>query len=466
MVETVPSATGLRVLIADIDQAFWAPHLSWLQAEGHQVALADTPQATLLEMSQRAFDLVLLEPTGASDFGPTLIPRLLLENPWARVVVVTSCPAVDSAVQAMKRGASDYLLKPVSPVELRRVMESTADFRRRENKSEPAHHGVFDDPSGDFPCISESMKKVMETAQRVAASSAALLVRGEAGTGKSRLARAIHQWSNRASKPCSMLCCQGMGPDALEIELFGLSAVGDPKAPPVHAGRAARCDGGTLVLQEIGELPKPLQPRLLQLLRDKEYERANDATCRRADVRVIALSRSDLYEAVRRSTFRSDLLMAIDVVTVEILPLRQRPEDIRVLAEAFLSHFATQSGRHVTAFTADAMSALLQYSFPANVRELRNLVERAVLLCDGDRIALRHLPPNLIHNEACRLGDLVSLETISDLHIRRVLASTPSYEAAASVLGINSITLWRRRKRYGLNDVPLRRSTNGRPQAH
>ncbi|HSU68005.1 MAG TPA: sigma-54 dependent transcriptional regulator, partial [Tepidisphaeraceae bacterium] len=457
MGQTDPTTGGLRILVVDDEENIRLTLSLCLDAEGHHVVTAATVQSALVEVSQRAFDLIYLDLRLALDSGLDLIPRLLAENPWTKIVVITAYASVETAVEAMKRGAADYLPKPFTPAQVQLVTEKIADRRRLEAKVEALQQALGSDPEADFPTASAAMRRTLEMARRVAASSATVLVRGEVGVGKGRLARAIHAWSPRAAGAFGAVSCHRIPADTLEVELFGLSAQDAPHASPTRRGRVAFCEGGTLVLHEIADLPLSLQPKLLRLLHDKEYERVNDLTGRRADVRVLATTSVDLHEAARQGHFRPDLLLAVDVVTIEIPPLRDRPEDIRLLAERFLAHFARESGRHIVSFDSDVLDALRKHSYPGNVRELRNLIERAVLLCDGEQIGLEHLPPNLLNAEAYRVGDLVSLQKISDLHIRRVLASTRNYEAAASVLGINSITLWRRRKRYGLTpDEPKR----------
>lgn len=451
----LPSA-GLRILIVDDEENIRLTLTLCLEADGHIVSAAATVQSALIEVSQRAFDLIFLDIRLGMDNGLELIPRLLAENPWTKIVVITAYASVDTAVEAMKRGATDYLPKPFTPAQVQLVTEKVAERRRLEVRVEALQQALGGDPEADLPTASASMRRTLEIARRVAQSNATLLIRGEVGVGKGRLARAIHAWSGRSMGAYGSMSCHGVNPDALEIELFGLSAQDAPQAPPARRGRVAFCDGGTLVVHEIADLPLSLQPKLLRLLHDKEYERVNDLTCRRVDCRVIATTSVDLHEVARDGHFRPDLLLAVDVVTIEIPPLRDRPDDIKLLAERFLAHFGAESGRRVRAFSTDAMDTLLRHTYPGNVRELRNLIERAVLLCEGDEIALEHFPPNLLNAEAYRVGDLVSLQKISDLHIRRVLACTRNYEAAATVLGINSITLWRRRKRYGLKADPPR----------
>lgn len=458
------AATGsLRILVIDDEENIRLTLSLCLEAEGHHVATAGNVQAALVEVSRRAFDLIFLDLRLGLENGLDLIPRLLAENPWTKIIVITAYASVETAVEAMKRGATDYLPKPFTPAQVQMVTDKVAEWRRLEGKLQALQDQIGDDPENGFPCASASMRHVLDIARRVATSNSPLVIHAEPGVGKGRLARAIHAWSGRSpSAFAAVSCATTTNAEALEAELFGVSTCDAPDAPASSRGRVAFCEGGTLVLHDIASVPRSLQPKLLRFLHDKEYERLDDLTCRKADVRVIATTSVDLHQAVQAGTFRADLLLAVDVVTIEIPPLRERPDDVELLAERFLAHFARESGSAVAAFSDDAMDALLKHSYPGNTRELRNLIERAVLLCDGIHIGLEHLPPNLLNAEAYRVGDLVSLEKISDLHIRRVLASTRSYEAAANVLGINSITLWRRRKRYGLKALPPK---NGSPEA-
>lgn len=450
MTDRDTQATDLRVLVVDDEENIRSELSACLEADGHQVNTCATSTEALAEAGHRAFDLILLDLESGAANGLDLIPRLMAESPWTKVVPIAANASVETAVEAMKRGAADYLPKPLTEDQVRQLTRRVAEQRATERHMDTLRALGATDPDAEFPAASAAMRRSLELARRIAPSNATLLIHGETGTGKTRLAHAIHQWSGRPATAFATACCQAAEPDALEAELFGIWSTRDAENPPDHAGRVAFCEGGTLVLTGIGNAPLSLQPKLLRLLHDKEYERQNDFLPRRADIRVIATCSDDLHEAARRGTFRQDLLLAVDVVTIEIPPLRQRPDDIRLLAERYLAFFSREYNRPISGFTDDALDSLLRHSYPGNARELRNLVERAVLLCNGGLISREHLPPNLLNAEAHAVGDLVALDTIADLHIRRVLASTRSFEAAASILGINSSTLWRRRKRYGL----------------
>lgn len=442
----------MRILVIDDEQSIRVTLGLCLEAEGHEVQGAGTVTDALGAAARSAFDLVFLDVRLGVDNGLDLIPRILAESPWTKIIVITAYASIETAVEAMKRGAADYLPKPFTPIQVelltRRVAEQRATERRLQAMQEAFGNA---DPEADFPTTDPAMQRAIDLARRAAGTNATVLIQGELGSGKQRLARAIHLWSGRAAGPFLGASCQSSSDGQLEEELFGISSAEAPDAPPVKRGRIAFCDGGTLVLRDIGDTPLALQPRLVRLLHDREYERRNDFTARRVDVRVIATSTINLQAAVEKGTLLPDLRLAVDVVTIDVPPLRERREDVRFLAERYLAHFARQNNRSAVSFSSDAMDALLRHSYPGNSRELRNLIERAVLLCPGSRIELGHLPANLLNGPGVHaIGDLVPLETITDLHIRRVLASTRSFESAASILGINSITLWRRRKKYGI----------------
>jgi NtrC-family two-component system response regulator AlgB len=354
----------------------------------------------------------------------------------------------------MKRGASDYLPKPFDADQVQLVVRRVAERRNLERKIQALQAALGEsDPEADFPTNEPVMTGILELARRVAQSQANLVVHGEVGTGKLELAQAIHVWSDRAAAPVGIVSCRAGDEQALEVELFGSAVAassmreGTESTPP---GKVAFCDGGTLLLDEVGELPMRLQPQLCRLIKDKEYERTDDSRNRRANVRVIATTSIDLDEAVARGAFRADLLLALKVVQIDIPPLRSRQADIPLLAERFLAFFARRNHRRVGGFTPDALYAMSRHSWPGNTRELRNVVERAVLLCTGDLIGIEHLPPNLLNSPLhVTIGDMVPLSMVEELHILRVVANSRSLRRAASILGIDSGTLCRRMKRYG-----------------
>jgi two-component system, NtrC family, response regulator AlgB len=441
----------LRVLVID-DEANIRMTLSMcLEADGHTVVAHGNIQDALEEISQRVFDLVFLDVRLGMDNGLDFLPALKAENPWAKVIVITAYASIETAVEAMRRGAGDYLPKPFEPAQVQLVTRKVAEQRQMERRIQTLQAALGTiDAEADLPTNTPSMQRAIELARQVAASEAPVLLRGENGTGKGRLARAIHAWSNRAGGPFGMVSCQAEV-DVLEAELFGLSPnLGPAAAAAERPGQIPFCDGGTLLLDEIGFTHLRLQEKLVRLLNHKEYERMDEVRPRSANVRLIAASSEDLSQRVALGTFRSDLLMALNVVEIEIPPLRQRPDDLPMLAERYLAFFARENHRSIGSFTTDATYALKKYTWPGNSRELRNVIERAVLLCHSDNVGVEQLPPNLLNESPIyNVGDLVPLEAIERSHVERVVAATRSLRRAASILGVDSSTICRWMKRYG-----------------
>jgi len=277
------------------------------------------------------------------------------------------------------------------------------------------------------------------------------LLQGESGTGKSVFARAIHHWSSRHGKPIGVVACPAIPSDLLESELFGHVKGAFTGAVRDNPGRIAACEGGTLFLDEIGDMAPVVQAKILRFIQDREYERIGDSISRKADVRIIAATNADLEKRVREGRFREDLFYRLNVIAVTIPPLRDRPEDILALATDFLAHFCRTNHRTVLGFTPEAEKSLVNHAWPGNVRELRNTIERAVILGSSQWIGNSDLPNSIVPTAgAPAIGDSVSLSTIEELHIRRIMASTASLQEAADVLGIDQATLWRRRKTYGI----------------
>ena len=443
---------GLTILIVDDEPNIRKTLSIALEAEGHVVAAVSNPDDALAEARRKFFDLALVDLRLGMRSGLDLIPTLRSLCPWLKIVVVTAYAAIDTAVESIRRGAYDYLPKPFSPDKLSLLLRKVAEVRALEQKVESLQEALSEaTPEADLTSRSPAMQKTLTLAQRVADSDATLLIRGESGTGKTILARAIHAWSRRATRSFGVVSCPSLSLELLESELFGHVKGAFTGALRDHLGRIAACEGGTLFLDEIGDLPLLLQAKLLRVLQEKAYERVGEVETRKADVRIITATSVDLTAAVKEGRFREDLFYRLNVVEILMPPLRERPEDILPLAERLLAFFARQNRRRILGFSDAAQAALRQYHWPGNVRELRNVVERAVLLGTAETIEVDNIPMHLASAPPePRLGDPVSLEAIEELHIRQVLASSRSMEEAARVLGMDPVTLWRRRKKYGI----------------
>jgi NtrC-family two-component system response regulator AlgB len=442
----------LNILIVDDEINIRKTLTVYLETEGHKVVAVSNFQDAVNEASRRSFELAFVDLRLGTADGLDLIPALLAQAPWVKIVIITAYASIDTAVEAMRRGATDYIPKPFTPAQVRLAVHKVFEMRTLEQRLFSLQEDLGRlNPEADFSTTSPAMQRVINLSRQVAETDTTLLLRGESGTGKTILARAIHYWSHRANKPICIVSCPAFSPELLESELFGHVKGAFTGAVRDNPGRIATCEGGTLLLDEIGDLPTNLQPKLLRFLQDKEYEKVGDYTTRKADVRIIAATNRDLDKAVKEGRFREDLFYRLNVIQIEIPPLRERPEDIAALAERLLAFFGRARHHLFLGFTPEALQTLKRYHWPGNIRELRNVVERAAILCQADRVGIECLPENLLPSDFCtRIGDRVSLEKIEEEHIRRVLATTKSLQEAADILGIDQATLWRRRKKYDI----------------
>ncbi len=446
------SGSPLQILIVDDESNIRKTLTVYLETEGHKVIAVSNVTDAVSENSRRSFDLAFVDLRLGTDSGLDLIPALIAASPWIKIVVITAYASIDTAVEAIKRGASDYIPKPFTPAQVKLTVQKIAEVRTLEQRIDSLQTDLNrTNPEIEFNSSSPVMQRTIELARQVAISDSIILLTGENGTGKSVLARAIHAWSNRAHKPFAEISCPSLSAELLESELFGHVKGAFTGAVRDNPGRMAGCEGGTLFLDEIGDLPLSVQPKLLRFIQEREYERLGDHITRKANVRLITATNTRLEQAVKDHRFREDLYYRLNVIPIEIPPLRERHEDITILAARMLRFFSKGNHRPLQRFTDEALAMLKRYSWPGNVRELRNIVERASILCNTELVGTEFLPEKLISSEAgLNPGDLVSLEKIEEMHIRRVLASTKSLQEAAEILGVNQATLWRWRKRYSI----------------
>lgn len=443
----------MNVLIVDDEASLRRTLRIALEAMGHVVAEAADGVHAQDQLGRRAFDLAFLDLRLGTAQGLDLLPELLRLTPDLHLVVITAYATIATAVEAMRRGAFDYLPKPFTPDQLRLALERVSRARRLEshvaNLEAQARSFV---PEADLQTQDAAMQQARDLALKAAASDATVLLRGESGTGKGILARTIHAHSRRPGGPFVTVHCPSLSAELLESELFGHVRGAFTGAIRDTVGKVAVADGGTLFLDEIGDLPLALQPKLLRLLQERRYERVGDTHTQVSDVRIVAATNRDLATEAAAGRFREDLLYRLNVIEVTLPPLRERRADILPLTEHLLRFFARQSGKALTGLTSEALAALLRHAWPGNVRELRNAVERGVIVASAPLVGLADLPAQLggPPSDGVQVGGRTTLDHLEAEHIRRVLASTSTIEQAALVLGIDPSTLYRKRKRYGL----------------
>lgn len=442
---------ALRILIIDDEKNIRATLAVCLEGMGCQVEGVASGSAALEALSHASFDMAFLDLRLGTESGLDLIPRLLSESPSLAIIVITAYATFETAVEAIKRGAKDYVPKPFTPAQIRQVVEQLAEQSKLAHRVTDLENQLRESvPEADFETASPRMRAALDLLARAARSDASVLLRGENGTGKGVLARALHAQSSRASRPFVTVNCPTLSEDLLASELFGHTRGAFTGAVRDQAGRVEAAEGGTLFLDEIGEISSGLQAKLLRFLQEKQFERIGENRTRRADVRVVAATNRNLEADVAAGRFREDLLYRINVIEVTVPPLRERPEDLPRLARRFLEFFARSAGRPVPNLSREAEQHLLAYNWPGNIRELRNAMERALIVWPGPVIEPEALPERIAgaSQSGPQLGGDATLEAIEREHILRVIARTASLDEAAKVLGVDGSTLWRKRKKY------------------
>ena len=454
-----------RILIVDDESNARAALSEILREEGYATETAADGFKALGKLDEFAPDVILTDLKMPGLDGIAFMDKARAAAPGAVFVVMTAFGTISSAVDAMKRGAENYLLKPLDPealgavveraMEKARLVQETRRLRDRLRERNAFSHIVSADPK---------MQEVLELVAQVGPSKASVLVTGESGTGKELIAEAIHAASPRAKAPFVRLHCAALSESLLESELFGHERGAFTGAVARREGRFKQADGGTLLLDEIGEIPAAVQVKLLRFLQEKTFERVGGNETLKVDVRVLAATNRDLGAEIKKGTFREDLFYRLNVVTIELPPLRARRADIPVLASFFLRRYASENGRTIETFAGDALQTLLEYSWPGNVRELENVVERAVVLCDGSRIEKKHLPPSVVPAEDRGGPPPIPGSTIADLERYAILqtleACGGSTSKAATVLGVSPRKIQYKLHEYGQPDPgPVRDAT-------
>lgn len=447
-------------LVVDDDKTFRDATCFLIDGEGHYAEGVASGEQALTTVKEEKFDAVLLDLNLGNENGLDILTELLKIRPSLPVVLFTAQGSIATAVEAMRRGAVDFLEKPFQREHfltvvgrLQRLVQLGQRIEQLEREVKETQSEVME-PIFDF--TTPVMCEVMDLLWRAAPTPASILILGESGTGKSIVARAIHRRSHLAERPFVTVNCPSLSKELLESELFGHVRGSFTGAIRDHWGKIKAADGGTLFLDEVGDLPMEIQPKLLRLLQEREYERLGENVTRTANVRVIAATNRDLKKRVAEGTFREDLFFRLNVITVEMPSLRNLPQDLTRFAEHYAEHFAAQCGRALSGYSDDAMSALRQYPWPGNLREMRNTIERAVILSRGEKVTSADLPAEMrleniaAVNPEAATGAPLSLAKLEELHVRKVLERIPNLGEAAETLGIDQATLYRKRKKFGL----------------
>ena len=431
-----------RILIVDDESNARSALSEILREEGYATETAADGFKALGKLDEFSPDVILTDLKMPGLDGIAFMEKARRAAPGAAFVVMTAFGTISSAVEAMKKGAENYLLKPLDPealgavvdraMEKARLMQEARRLRDRLRERNAFRHIVSSDPK---------MDAVLALVAQVGPSKASVLVTGESGTGKELIAEAIHSASPRAKAPFVRLHCAALSESLLESELFGHERGAFTGAVARREGRFKQADAGTLFLDEIGEIPHAVQVKLLRFLQERTFERVGGNETIKVDVRVIAATNRDLGAEIRKGAFREDLFYRLNVVTIELPPLRERRADVPTLASFFLRRYAAENGKAIDTFADDALRTLLEHRWPGNVRELENVIERAVVLCEGSRVEKKHLPPTVVPSEERDGPPPIPGSTIAELERYAILktleACAGSTSRAATVLGVS-----------------------------
>jgi DNA-binding NtrC family response regulator len=449
------------LLLVDDDRQVLESMTDWLRSQGLEVDAARGLAEANDLLARKQYDLLLVDVRLQDGDGLDLLEQVRRTHPDSQVILITGYGDADAAVEAVRAGALDYLTKPLIDDELllaiqrafalRQVQEENSQLRRQLDKRVGLDNIVGHDPQ---------MRRIFEVIDSVADTKATVLVTGESGTGKSMIARAIHRRSRRSGKPFIEVACGALPENLLESELFGHVAGAFTGATGNKIGKFMQADGGTIFLDEIATASPAMQVKLLRVLQELQFEQVGGDKTFKVDVRVVLATNEDLAVAVAEGRFRQDLYYRINVINVELPPLRQRRSDISLLAQSFLNELREDTNRTVVGFTDEALAALESYPWPGNIRELQNVVERAVLLGKGEQIVPADLPREMASGatvfRAARGNRRTLKEALEEPERQIILEVLEAHDwnrnATADSLGVNRTTLYKKMKRLGLED--------------
>ncbi|HUS65160.1 MAG TPA: sigma-54 dependent transcriptional regulator [Kofleriaceae bacterium] len=441
-----------RILLVDDDGDARIGLAELLRSRGYVVETARDGFKALPKLSEFEPDLLVTDLMMPGLDGLELIRKARELAPEHEAIVMTAHGSIDTALTAIREGAADYVLKPFGVEELLRVIRPALARQSLRRQVPRVRRGAAPDRLCDLIGASPSMQGVFDTLVQVARSRASVLIAGESGTGKELVAAAIHQLSPRVDRPFVRLHCAALAETLLESELFGHERGAFTGAVARRDGRFQQADGGTIFFDEIGDISPSTQIKLLRFLQEREFERVGGNQTVKVDVRVVAASNTDLRAKVRAGSFREDLLYRLNVVSIEVPPLRDRGEDVPLLAAHFLQKYAAENERELRGFTADALERMMAYGWPGNVRELEHAIERAVVTCRGHEIDVGDLPAQVTGAQLHPKRPEVPGATMAEIERHAILATLEQTggctSRAASVLGLSARTIQKRLRAY------------------
>ncbi|BCR06354.1 acetoacetate metabolism regulatory protein AtoC [Desulfuromonas versatilis] len=449
-----------HILVVDDEKNYRTVLGQLLADEGHRVSTADNPFAALELLSREQVALILSDLKMPRMNGLEFLQRVQADFGAIPFVMLTAFATVETALETMKAGAFDYLLKPFNNQEILLVVEKALAYARLESENDALRRQLKQSVEHEILGRSPAIRRLLEDISRVAPARTSVLITGETGTGKELVARALHRASPREAGPLVTVNCAAFAETLLESELFGHERGAFTGASERKRGLLEVADGGTLFLDEIGEFPLPLQAKLLRVLQERRFRRVGGTAEIESDVRIITATHRDLREMIAAGGFREDLFYRLNVVTLQVPPLREHPEDIPLLATEFLRRFAGELGRPVADLAPPTLEALQRHGWPGNVRELQNVIERGMLFCTGNALQPEDLPEPLgtPREQAGALPWLTLgrplpelLEEVEGELIRKALVSARGVQAqAAELLGISRSNLQYKLKKYRL----------------
>ncbi|UCE35371.1 MAG: sigma-54-dependent Fis family transcriptional regulator [Deltaproteobacteria bacterium] len=454
-----------RVLIVDDDPVILEVIGDILKKNGYEVVAAPNGAAGIRELERKYFDLVLTDLVMPDVDGMEVLNHVVSTSPKAICVILTGHGTIKSSVEAIKKGAFDYITKPITADELLVVIEKALKFRNLEEenirlKKELQQTYGYDNLVG----TSNAIKNIYDLIEKVADTDGTVLISGASGTGKELIARAIHYNSSRCDRPLVVINCGAIPEELLESELFGHEKGAFTGAYKSRIGRFEMANGGTIFLDEIGEMSPALQVKLLRVLQEKKFERVGGTKTIHVDVRIIAATNKNLTTAINKGKFREDLYYRLNVIPMKVPPLKQRKSDIPLLIDHFLKKFQKEAEKKITAFSPEAMDAMLKYDWPGNVREVENVIKRLTILCDDEVVTVDDLPEHIPHKgRAVRVVEEDFLEkgvtlhdAVEDYEKRLILGALERSDwvktKAAKLLNINRTTLVEKIKKQNLTE--------------